>query len=59
MKIWNLKTKSGLIWERKEKREGEGEEEEKKRKKMEEPRLKVWMLAFGMETELKYGFMEF
>ena len=46
------KTKVGLIWGRRTKREGGGEEKRKrKRKKMEEPRSSKQ----GMETEPKYG----
>ena len=47
------KTKVGLIWGRRTKREGGGEEK-RKRKKMEEPRSSQQ----GMETEFMYGFYE-
>ena len=54
------KTKVGLIWGRRTKREGGGEEK-RKRKKMEEPRssqqgMELWI--FGMETHLDYEFYE-
>ena len=48
------KTKVGLILKGRRKREGEGEEK-RKGKKMEEPRSSQQ----GMETEPKYGSMEF
>ena len=47
------KTKVGLIWGRRTKREGGGEEK-RKRKKMEEPRSSQQ----GMETHFDYEFYE-
>ena len=56
------KTKVGLIWGRRTKREGGGEEKRKrKRKKMEEPRSskpRYGTLDFCMETHLGYEFYE-
>ena len=55
-----FKDQIGLICEGRTRREEEKkeEEEERKRKKMEVKAKKAWMLAFCMEIELKYGFME-
>ena len=46
------KTKVGLIWE--ERKMGREEEGEKKRRRKRRDQVQK-----GMETELKYGFMEF
>ena len=60
-KIWILKDQIGLIWGEPDGRRRE--EEKRKRKKKEDSSqdqakgMELWIL--GMETELKYGFMEF
>ena len=49
----NLKTKIGLIWEERTKREGEGEEKKKGRRWRSQDQA-----SQGMETNLDYGFYE-
>ena len=52
-----FKDQIGLIWGKKEKREGE-REEKRKRKRRSSQDKEVWNLGFCMETEFMYGFYE-